>query len=105
MLGSHKLTALLLWILLTVMLLGLLVQLDLSGLSRHQSALLVSLEQRLNQRLHKTEQLLHHMAVVTARSSHDLSGLSQTLEELLPLSPIIHRLHLQQLVTEDEIYA
>jgi signal transduction histidine kinase len=105
MLGSHKLTALLLWILLTVMLLGLLVQLDLSGLSRHQSALLVNLEQRLNQRLSKTEQLLHYMAILTARSSHDLSGLSQTLEELLPLSPVIHRLHLQQLVTEDEIYA
>ncbi len=67
--------------------------------------LLVNLEQRLNQRLNKTEQLLHYMAILTARSSHDLSGLSQTLEELLPLSPVIHRLHLQQLVTEDEIYA
>lgn len=105
MLGSHKLTALLLWILLTLMLLGLLVQLDLSGLSRHQSALLTSLEQRLNQRLNKTEQLLHHMATLTARGSHDLSSLSQTLEEVLPLSPAIHRVHLQQQVTEDEISA
>jgi len=105
MLGSHKLTALLLWILLTLMLLGLLVQLDLSGLSRHQSALLTSLEQRLNQRLNKTEQLLHHMATLTARGSHNLSSLSQALEEVLPLSPAIHRVHLQQRVTEDEISA
>lgn len=103
--GSHKLTALLLWILLTLMLLGLLVQLDLSGLSRHQNALLVSLEQRLNQRLNRTERLLHHMATLTARNGHDLGKLSQTLEELMLLSPAIHRLHLQQLVTEDDIAA
>lgn len=105
MLGSHRLTAILLWILLTVMLVGLLVQLDLAGLSRHQSTLITSLEQRLNERLHKTEQLLHHMAAMSARGKSDLTTLSQSLEEVLPLSPAIQRVHLQELVREGEIAA
>jgi len=103
MLRSHKLTALLLWILLTLMLVGLLFQLDLSSLSRHQAALISSLEQRLNVRLSKTERLLHHMASLVARGQHDLNGLSQALEELLPLSPAVHRVHVQHMVNEDDV--
>lgn len=105
MLGSHKLTALLLWILLTLLLVGLLFQLDLSSLSRHQTALLASLEQRLNARLNKTERLLHHMAALVARGHEDPGELSLALEELLPLSPAVHRVHVQQRVSEAEVAA
>jgi signal transduction histidine kinase len=105
MLGSHKLTTLLLWMLLTLMLLGLLVQLDLSNLSRHQTVLLDSLERRLDQRLDETEQLLHHMANLAQRNPDDLNALAATLEEVMPLSPALHRIHLQQQVSEDEVDA
>lgn len=105
MLRSHKLTALLLWILLTFMVVGLLIQLDIGSLSRHQAVLLSNLEQRLNDRLSQSEQLLHHMAELVARDHKDLNTLSRTLEQALPLAPAIHRLHLQQRVRERDMPA
>lgn len=105
MLRSHKLTALLLWILLTFMVVGLLIQLDIGNLSRQQAVLLSSLEQQFNDRLNQSERLLHHMAELVARDHKDLNTLSRTLEQALPLAPAIHRLHLQQRVRERDMPA
>jgi len=105
MLRSHKLTALLLWILLTFMVVGLLLQLDIGSLSRHQTVLLSNLEQRINDRLNQSEQLMHHMAELVVQGHEDLNTLSRTLEQSLPLAPVIHRIHLQQRVRESEMPA
>ena len=105
MLRSHKLTALLLWVLLSFTVIGLLIQIDIGALSRHQGVLLAGMEQRLNNHLSRSEQLLHHMADLTAQYHKDLNTLSQTLEQTLPLSPLIQRVQLQQRVRERDMPA